>query len=209
MRWTSISLLSVVVLAGCDGVFKLTRVDPPIDAAPDAPPDASIDAPTMVECKSSPIILRPDGNSTGAWRDQVPPTGAHVDKIWEEVADDDLSYIVTEADGVLELFTHVPAASTVKIDSVTIWVRARIEETSELPSVGPAFLPVPGPGLEWDDRYLMTSWTEISSGVYVNNPSTGMPWTVEELNATTFGVRKTYTTAPVRVTQIWASVACH
>lgn len=200
-------LVELLAAPGCDRVFGLTQLEPPADASPDAPPDVAIDAPTMLDCSSSPILARPDGISMVTWRDQVPTTGTHLDKIAESIADDDASYIATTIDGQLDLFSHVPVAAGVTIDSVTIWVHARIEVTSDLPSLGPALFS--GGVLNWDDRFLATSWGDVTSDVYANDPSTGSPWSVAGFNALTFGVRKTYSGDPVRVTQIWASVACH
>jgi hypothetical protein len=189
----------MAVLSACDGVFGLTRVQPP-------PPDVLIDAPTVLDCTTNPITLRPNGAQMAMWADQYPTAGTHLDKIADTTADDDLSYIASAFDGQLDLFTHVPLASTVRVESIVIWIRARTEVLINSAQVGAAFLV--STGLKWDDLYIDSSWSEYSTGFYVTNPATNQPWTVDEVNALAFGVRKAYSDDRVRVTQIWATVAC-
>jgi hypothetical protein len=193
----------MLALQACDGVFGITRLKPPL---PDAPVDAAPDAPTMFECTESPIVLRPTGIDRASWVDQFPSMGTHLDHIAETKPDDDDSYIASAFDGELDLFTHVPLASTVTIESVTVWARARIEGTVASPQLGVAFSTATT--LEWDDVAVGMSWKDHSTATYTQNPATTQPWTVDEVNALTFGVRKAYSNERVRVTQIWAEVAC-
>ena len=185
----------MLLAVGCDGVFGLTRVLPPPDA------------PTILDCTRTPIILRPSDISRLEWADQDPATGTHVDHVAESEPDDDLTYIASKIDGQLDLYTHLPIASTVTIDSVTVWIRARNETLPSSAQVGGAMQV--GSALPWDDVYLGTAYSDLSSNVYATNPATNAPWTVDDVNGLSFGVRKAYSADRVRVTQIWAAVACH
>lgn len=196
---------SMLALGGCDLVFGVAI---PTDASMDAMHDASTDTlDASPVCVTEPMILRPATVRTALWQ-AMPSTGSHVDHVSEQVADDDASYITSQSDGQFTTFTHagrIPASVT--IDSVTIWIRAREETEVEIPQVAPAL--DANPALVWDDLHIGTSWGDYSGRRLAQNPTTMQPWTVDELDAIAFGVRKTYATARVRVTQIWAVVECH
>lgn len=192
---------------GCDVAFRLDPVELP-PQRPDASIDAPTDAPTILTCATSPIILRPTGAYTEAWTEQVPSEGTHLDKVIDaDGADEDASYIASNVDGQLDLYTHLPIDSAVSIVSVTVWARARLEDIASSTQVGPAFFH--GAMLEWDDVVVTSAWADHASNVYLVSPFTEKPWTVDEVNALTFGVRKAYATHRVRVTQLWVSVACN
>jgi hypothetical protein len=205
------SLLAVLLLApgGCDFVFRIDRLGPPGDARPDVPIDAPIDAPTILTCAKSPIILRPTEIFLAAWADQYPATGNHLDQVIDDQgADEDATYIATAIDGELDLYGHVPIEAGVTIDLVSIGMRARLEEVSA-PATEVATALRVDMNLYWDDRVVSSTWTDYSGALFSLNPATTQPWTVDEVNAMTFGVRKSYATTRVRVTQVWATVVCH
>lgn len=208
-------LFSLLLAAGCDTVFRVDRVSdgdaasdaPSSDGAGDAPVDAPVDGPSVLTCDQSPVILRPTGVFELAWPDQYPASGTHLDKVIDAGgADGDATYIATAGDGQFELYTHLPLDPSVTVESVSFWARARlVAPAAQSVQLGPAFRV--GSAVNWDDRALTTAWGDVMSDTYVTDPVTGLPWTVEAVNGTAFGVRKAYTER-VLVTQIWATVAC-
>jgi hypothetical protein len=208
--WGPLAVLSI--LAGCDELFGLDQVRLAADAADvqpvDAPVDVMLDAPSILKCSAvGTITLVPTEPVTQNWADQVPATGSHLDKIAEELPDEDVTYIASASDGQLDLFAHAPIDGSTTIDSVTIWTRARLEGSVSAAQVGAAFMV--GNAFEWDDVTLTGAWSDFSSGIYTKSPATQQSWTVAEVNAMTFGVRKAYNTYRVRVTRVWAIVTCH
>jgi hypothetical protein len=208
--WGPLAVLSM--LSGCDELFGLDQVRLAADAADapriDAAVDVMVDAPAILKCSpAGTITLLPTEPITQNWADQYPVTGSHLDKIAEVLPDEDLTYIASASDGQLDLFAHMPIDGSTTIDSVTIWTRARLEGAVSETQVGPAFMV--GNKFEWDDVPISGVWNDFSSGIYTTSPVTLQGWTVAEVNSMTFGVRKAYNTYRVRVTRVWAIVACH
>jgi hypothetical protein len=203
--------LAVLLLTtGCDFAFRLDRLAAPIDAQADVPPeaDASIDAPTILTCSTSPIILVPTDVYQEMWTDQVPTTGTHADKVADLVADDDATYIASMSDGQVDLFTHLPLAPDVQIEGIQFSIRTRIAEaTAPSSQVGVAWL-AKAP-LQWDDMMITSTWADYQTGIYATNPNTGTAWTVDDVNEMTIGVRKAYSAYQAQVTRVWATIRCH
>jgi hypothetical protein len=197
----------LLLLAACDAVFRLDRVEPPADAPPDASPDAPPDASTVLTCATGPIILLPTDDYSRVWTDQVPAGGTHADKVGDSVPDDDASYIASMSDGQFDLYTHLPIANDVTIESVSFYVRARLATgTTPAPEVGTAWRVNGTPG--WDDVTIGSTWADYTAALYNRKPGTTEPWTVADVNEMKLGVRKAYNTQRVLVTRVWAIVEC-
>jgi hypothetical protein len=200
-------MLPLVLVTGCSRLFNLDPVEVAPDAVPDGPPDASPDAPTVLTCTTSPIVLLPVDDFQPVWSEQFPATGTHADKVRDVAPDDDATYIASQTDGQFDLYTHLPLDSNVTIDSVTFWVRARLDAPVMGRHVGTAWRVSNETG--WDDVTVSATWADYTNAVYTTNPQTFGPWTVADVNEMMIGVRKSYNDYRVLVTRVWATVQCH
>jgi len=192
--------------AGCDLLFQINATAEP---KPEAQPTDGLlpDAPSILKCSGGRIVLRPTTTIASAWEVQFPAGSIHVEDVAQEAPDEDTTYIASKRDGAYDLFGHLPVSDATTIDSVVIWARARVDQTTSLPEVGVTL--ASGSATSWDDQAVATSYGDHSSRVFALDPSTGVPWTVSGVNSMTFGVRKSYADMTARVTQVWAVVACH
>jgi hypothetical protein len=157
---------------------------------------------------AAPIVLRPTGNGQlNNWDNQFPSTGLHWQKVGEATADEDSTYLSSTVDARWDDFTHTPLniAPSATISSVTVYARGKWTQSSTNNMIAPALRS--GSSVVWADRTITSTYGNVS-GVWTTNPATGQPWTQAGVNAALIGVRKSYQGANVRVTQVWAEVAC-
>lgn len=190
-------LLFVVAASACGRVGFDSQGHPSGDASSDA----------SSACVT-PIVLRPTGpGAFSDWTTLVPASGAHVDHVQELVPDEDASYLASNVDGVRDEYAHepLPVPPSATIEQVTIWVRARSETATTNQEIAGA-LSLNGVPIH-SDRVPTLQYA--SYDVSFQQDPFGAPWTVETVDAMTFGVRKSYAFSTIRVTQVWAEVTCH
>jgi hypothetical protein len=190
--------LIAVVACGCrygfDSIVRTAAADTDAAAA-----DAT--------AQGCPVVLRPTGPTSSQWELEVPNTGDHFAKVAELVPDDDQTYVASGIDARRDEYAHlaVTLPATATIAGVTVWIRARTDTAPVNLEAAPA-LTSSGTQAHSDvpvvETYGDFAWT------WSLDPHTQQPWTVDGINAMTFGVRKSYSTAMVRVTQVWAIVSC-
>ncbi len=151
--------------------------------------------------------LRPTGPGDETGIDtKVPDTLANWNKVCEVVADDATTYVHNSTDNSTwqrDLYAITSVLSKVKINSVTIYVRDRLNNSSvkfcvKTHGVVYEYLSETSPGPWFTESY---TWTE--------NPYTGVAWTVAEVLAMQIGVALTGSTdSPdwADVTQVYAEV---
>lgn len=151
------------------------------------------------------IILRPTGSGNfSQWTTQVPNSGFHWQKVSEEKADEDSSYIQASSDALWDDYAHeqlnIPENSV--INSVTVWVRAKYITASINNIVAPA---ISAGSQAWEDRVITSSYDNYSA-TWGTIPNTSRAWTIADVNSAKIGVRKSYSGALVNVTQVWMEV---
>lgn len=141
------------------------------------------------------VILRPDGaGDLTEFATQFPATGAHWDKLAEVIRDDDTTYVLNSSrlpdKDDLYTFGDLPAdvgsIKKIRIDAyVTSSVDSNLFRTANL------LLKTDGSLYETSAFYhFLTPGTYKKEGQqYSNNPKTGNPWTIAEVNALQGGIR--------------------
>lgn len=159
----------------------------------------------------STVTLRPDATyMTVGWLQYPDDAAAYYLKVDEVSSDEDSTYIYNTAYALHEtahfyVETLTDAART--INSVTVYARIRATDDTITKSIKLSLV-TSGITYSSSSSFPTTSYTNYSN-TWTTNPSTGLPWTVSDVNNAAFGV-STYIdnscTAEVRVTQIWIVV---
>ena len=138
---------------------------------------------------------------------QFPASGAHWDKVDEEVADDNTTRVYIDGtESVLTDIYHLPAHSgSGPITSVVIYVRAGAEAFAE----GKLRImhKTHGTLYQSGEASLTSSWTTFSTTL-TNNPYTSSAWTWAEVDALQIGakIRDALEWYEVGVTQVYVEV---
>ena len=133
------------------------------------------------------LILRPDSNGSENAAYQYPDSGPHYDKVDEEVSDDDTTYLWYDTnDGRLELFNYPSSGlGSATINSVTVY--AKVKRYPAGYGILSLKVRVDGTVYGSGQKYPSASYADISE-TWTDNPDTGQPWTVEEIDALEAGV---------------------
>lgn len=164
--------------------------------------------------------LRPSDSGTHTeFPNQYPSEGSHWDKVDEEESDNDGTYIKSATnnpnvyrDTYNLPFTSIPENAV--IDSVTVHILARNED-SVYKGYTYTMLRTHSTDYLGSENQPPTSYTEYTKE-YINNPNTGQPWTIEELNAMEIGVKgqsgfrmTPLSYFPMRCTQVFVVIEYH
>ena len=166
---------------------------------------------SVLDTVTDAILLRPEaaGDETGIDA-QFPATGEHWDKVGEEAADDDSTYVATDSGIWQEDLYHIPDHSTQTaggtINYVRVYIRcAATANTTETT----AYVHLKTNGLEDNgtSENLTTDYATFSHQ-WSDNPLTGQPWTWAEIDALQIGVGLTRPGILefTRCTQVYAEV---
>ncbi len=152
------------------------------------------------------MTIRPNGAGTNtAWTTQFPNSTLHWDKVDEPTSDTDSTYIESTIDGQVDTYTHtasgIPAGST--ISNVRICVNSKYVTASTNNIAAPALLPSGG-SVVWSDQVSTSAYANHCAD-WATNP-VGGSWTIASVDSAQFGMRKSYPTALIRVTQTWMEV---
>ena len=159
------------------------------------------------------ITLRPSaaGDLTEV-DNQFPNSGEHWDKVDEETADDDTTYIYSSTSTTVkhDLY-NLPSAPVgmAEISDVTVWARCK-KSTADFPLMNFTITLKTGTTHAGSSaKILSDSWGNFSNS-WATNPETGVAWTVADINALQIGVSlKGTTTAPTQYTlctQVWVVI---
>lgn len=121
---------------------------------------------------------------------QYPDSGEHWDKVDEVVADDDTTYVATtpgasqSAEDYYELSDLPAGVGTISNVKIVAVCRETADEFGEA---------LVGVIIDWSDKYwsgvfpLSDTYQSVSNDWAVN-PSTGLAWTIDEINALRVGI---------------------
>jgi hypothetical protein len=157
------------------------------------------------------IIYRPDaaGDKTEI-TNQFPDSGAHWDKVDEDTADGDNTYIATDDDKWKKDLYNIPdhstqtAAGPIFYDKLYMVVRA---EGTPTQASARAFIKTEGKEKKGDDETVTDNYTSYSYQ-WDTNPETTDNWTWAQIDALQIGVqlREAADGIPTRCTQIYTEV---
>lgn len=153
--------------------------------------------------------LRPDaaGDETNI-SSQEPDSGAHWDKVYEETADGDSTYVYTSnatwQEDLYNIADHSTGVST--INYVKVYMECRAEAS---PTQTSAYVHILTNGFEdnGSEETMTTSYATYSSQ-WNNNPQTTATWTWDEIDALQIGVglREPTSGQNTNCTQVYAEV---
>jgi len=164
--------------------------------------------------------LRP--NAAGTYTElqyQYPDSGAHWDKVDEETADDDSTYVrcIDYMDGIQRDTYNLPSSS-IPVGSVINKITVKKRVRSDFPrgvaplSLSDALIITHGTLYVGTGRRPPDTYTNYADE-WVNNPFTGAAWTIDEINALEIGDREGWGYNPVmdifnacRMTQIYVEI---
>ena len=157
---------------------------------------------------SSTETLRPmgTGDMTGNYMWQYPDSGDHWDKVDEETADEDATYVYSITymwDDDLYQIADLSVGSAT-INSVTVWARSRIGSCGGCWGYDLRIhIKTHGEVYSTLAIYETDTWANYSK-VYTTNPYTGTAWTVSEVNDMQAGIG--LWAGPAMCTQVWVVV---